>query len=114
MTYYDFAVKKNIYKDLKTYYENYKRFVNCATLLDKYYNKESDIYDIEHDCIEEFLRIDLNDECESFEEFCDLIDQIKTKAPRHVKKQIRTDFVCKKNNFFCLPQNNAASKKYLY
>ena len=103
MIYHDFVVRKehlflrNIYdtdvlkeaeqiKDLKTYYEDFKRFVNCATLIGKYYNQESDIYDIDHYCVEEFLRVDLDGELESFEELYDLINETKIKKSQFIKK----------------------------
>ena len=103
LTYFDFVVKeehlflRNVYdedvlqksgqiKDLKTYYKTFKIFVNCTTLIDKYYTRKSDIYDIDHDCMEHILTRDLNEECKSFEDLYNLIDETKIKTSRFTKK----------------------------
>ena len=41
------------------------------------YRLDSDIEDIDHDCIESFLRVDLNDQYKSFNEVYDAINQQK-------------------------------------
>ena len=91
MTYCGFVVKKehsfsrNVYdndvleqsdryKDLKTSYGNFERFLKCCVLLDKYYTSDSEIENIDHDCVEEFLTFDLQEECQSFLELFDLTD----------------------------------------
>ena len=43
--------------------------LNCCVLLDKCYSMESDIDGIDHECLEGFLRCDLNEEYETFEIF---------------------------------------------
>ena len=49
--------------------------LSFVVLLDKLYSLDSDIEDIDHDCIESFLRVDLNDQYNSFEEVYDAINQ---------------------------------------
>ena len=67
-------------KKLTPYYENFEKILNCCVVLDKYYTLDSDIEDIDHDCIELFLRIDLNEEFETFGELYETISQIKIKT----------------------------------
>ena len=51
--------------------------LSCCILLDKCYGMDSDIEDIDHDCLESFLRIDLNEENETFEKLYEEINKIK-------------------------------------
>ena len=62
-------------KDLATNHENFIRMSNCVWLLCECYAMDSDIEDIVHDCLEHFLRVDLNDEFSSFEEFYKAINE---------------------------------------
>ena len=62
-------------QDLATYYENFKKVLSFVVLLDKMYSLVSNIEDIDHDCIESFLRADLNDQYNSFEEVYNAINQ---------------------------------------
>ena len=94
MTYYDFIVKKqhlflrNVYdddvlksskqiKDLKTYYESFNKVVHCAIFSDKYYSIDSDIFDIDHDCM-----------IRDVDELYDVIHKTKIKTSRFTKKVI--------------------------
>ena len=105
MTYYDFIFKKeylvlqNVYdadvlknykqiKDLKRYYENFNKVVNCAILIDKYYSIDSDIFDTDHDCMVQFLTRDVDEVYESFEELYNAIDKTKINTSRFIKKVI--------------------------
>ena len=120
MTYLDFAIKKeylflrNLYdqeilndfkqvKKIMTYYENFKEMLNCCVLLDKCFSLDSDIEGIDYDCIEVFLRIDLNNENETFEEFYETINQLrrKTITKKHASPT--------KTNCLCLSQHNENS-----
>ena len=62
-------------KNLTTYHENFIKITNCVRLLCEYYSMDSDIEDINHDCLEHFLRVDLNDEFISFEEVYEAINK---------------------------------------
>ena len=66
--------------------------LNCVVLLNKLYTLDSDIEDTDHDRIESFLRVDLNDQYNSLEEVYDAINQQKLKK----KKKIKNLLVCKK------------------
>ena len=107
MTFYDIVVKKehlflrNIYdedhlknsdaiKDIETYYKNFKRFVECSLLLNKYYNKDCEIDNVDNDCIETFIENDLNNEYENFGELCDAINELQIKNNGFLKNQITT------------------------
>ena len=76
-------------KDLKTYYKHFNRFIECAMLLDKYYNKESITDHVDHDCMEAFIKNDLNNNYESFEKLYDAISEIKIKSSGFFLSQIR-------------------------
>ena len=52
---------------------------NCVRLLWEYYAMDSDIEDIDHDCPEYFLRVDLKDEFSSFEEVYEAINEQEIK-----------------------------------
>ena len=58
-------------------------------MLDKCYSMDSDIEDIDHDCLGKFLRIDLNDEYENFVEFYEEINKIKIKNSAFKEKNIK-------------------------
>ena len=60
--------------------------LNCCVLLDKCYSIESDIEDIDPDCLKKFLRVDLNDEYESFEDIYEGMNKIKIKNSMFKKK----------------------------
>ena len=93
MTFYHFVVKKehlfpkkylwwrwpknsNAIKDIETYRKNFKIFIKCSLLLDKYYNRNREIDNANHDCIETIIENDLNDEYETFVELYDAIKEI--------------------------------------
>ena len=92
MIYLDFIIEKehlflrNIFEpdilkkcdqinQIKKCYDNFKKMLNCCVLLDKCYSMESDIEDIDHDCLENFLRVDLNDEYENFKDIYEEINK---------------------------------------
>ena len=71
MTYLDFVVRKEHLflrhlfnkdllnefeqaKNLAAYHENFIKMTNCVRLLCEYYSMDSDIEDINHDCLEHF------------------------------------------------------------
>ena len=56
--------------------------LNCVNLLNKLYTLDSDIEDTDHDRIESFLRVDLNDQYNSLEEVYDAINQQKLKKKK--------------------------------
>ena len=60
--------KINQISNYSTIYKNAK-LLCCCVLLDKCYSMESNIDSIDHECLEQFLRCDLNDEYENFEDF---------------------------------------------
>ena len=39
-------------KDLEIYYKSFKRFINCFLRLGKCYNRDSEIDNVDHDCVE--------------------------------------------------------------
>ena len=85
MTYLDFVIRKEHLflinlsdkdlistfkeaRDLPSYHKNFIRMTKCVRLLCEYYSMESDVKNIDHDCLEYFLREDLSEELNSFEE----------------------------------------------
>ena len=66
-------------KTLAVYHESFIRMTNFVRLLCKYYAMHSNIEDIDHDCLEHFLRLDLNDEFSSFEELYEVINEQEIK-----------------------------------
>ena len=77
-------------KNITTYYENFKRMLNCIVLLDKMYSLDGDMEDIDHTCIGSFLRIDLNEQYSSFEEAINQ-QKIKTTTNNRDKKSVRLE-----------------------
>ena len=71
---------------------------NCVRLLCEYYAMDSNIEDIDHDCLEHFLRLDLNDEFSSFEELYEAINEQEIKK---ILLNLKNLFV-RKNNFICV------------
>lgn len=93
MIFYNFVVKKehfflrNIFNEddfknldaikyIETYYKNFKRLIECSLLLHKYYNRDSEINNVDHDCIETFIKNDLNNEYVNFGELYDAINEL--------------------------------------
>ena len=66
-------------KDLAMYHKNVIRLTNCVRLLCICYAMDSDIEHIDHDCLEYFLIVDLNDEFSSFEEVYEAINEQEIK-----------------------------------
>ena len=52
--------------------------LDCVVLLDKYYAMGSDIQNVDQDCMEEFLSIDLNDTYENFEDLYEDMNKFQT------------------------------------
>ena len=73
-------------KDLAMYHKNVIRLTNCVRLLCICYAMDSDIEHIDHDCLEYFLIVDLNDEFSSFEEVYEAINEQEIKkAPLNLR-----------------------------
>ena len=113
MTFYDFVVKKehlflrNIYdeddlknsdaiKDIETYYKNFKRFIKCSLLLGKYYNRDSEVDNVDHDSIETFIGNNLNNEYENFGALYDAINELQIKNSGFLTKKLNNNLRLKK------------------
>ena len=81
--------------DLKQYYEAFEYFLHIVVLLNKYYNKDSEIEFVDHDVMENFLDVTLNSQYDSFLELHKAIEDFK----------IKTTVLCK-NSF----QNRSVNK----
>ena len=81
--------------DLKQYYEAFEYFLHIVVLLNKYYNKDSEIEFVDHDVMENFLDVTLNSQYDSFLELHKAIEDFK----------IKTTVLCK-NSF----QNKSINK----
>ena len=46
-------------KDAETYYKNLKRFIKCSLVLHKYCNRNCEIDNLDHNCMETFINNDL-------------------------------------------------------
>ena len=46
-------------KDAETYYKNFKRFIECFLVLHKYCNRNCEIDNLDHNCMETFINNDL-------------------------------------------------------
>ena len=74
-------------KDIETYYNNLKRFIECSLLLDKYYNRDSEVDNVDHDSIETFIENNLNNEYENLGELYDAINELQIKNSGFLKKR---------------------------
>lgn len=87
--------------------------IHIVSLLNKQYSAESDVEEIDHDCIVEFLR---ENQVESFELLYEEIAQVKVKNPGYFKKskgnfqKIIAYFYLKVMEFLC----NTYNKKTVF
>ena len=65
--------------DITTYHKNSMRMTNCIELLWEHYSMESDMEDIDQDCLEYFLRADINGEHKTFEQLYEHINKKEIK-----------------------------------
>ena len=86
----------NAIKDIETYYKNFKRLIECYLLLDKYYNRDSEIDNVDHDCIETFIENDLNNKYENFGELYDAINELQIKNSGFLTKKSDSNLRLKK------------------
>ena len=53
--------------------------LDCFALLDKYYAMDNNMQNLDHECMEEFVKVDLNDEYENFEDLYEEINKVQIK-----------------------------------
>ena len=100
-------------KDIETYYNNLKRFIECSLLLDKYYNRDSEVDNVDHDSIETFIENNLNNEYENLGELYDAINELQIKNSGFLKKRSQQLWTKKIISFVYLKITNFPKNKFV-
>ena len=77
-------------KDPAIYRNNFMKVINCVCLLSECYNPDSDIKNIEHKFLRDFVHKNLNDESTSLEDIYAAINKQKIKQSFLKNNQIKT------------------------